>query len=160
NSMEVLKNAQAIGVPILSWDDLNQPWAFSQNTDIAYPEAYSVMAFLADKYGMGDFSTFLSTLKDDQPWPSALLIAYGKGERRLQAELRAYLSDFLSDGWQKNLLTYYDLSPGIALYQAGHFKEAAAHFTQSQALYTQLGRAARAQTAGDYLQKAQRASNA
>jgi Peptidase MA superfamily len=160
DSMQALKSAMDTGAPLLSWDELNRPMAFSQHTALAYPEAYSVMAFLADRYGMGDFSGFLAALKGGQSWSSALATAYGQSVRRLQTEWQAYLPDFVRTGWQKNLLTYYDLSPGIALYDAGQFKQAVAHFTQSKLLYAQLGRTARAQVASDYLDKAQSASDA
>jgi tetratricopeptide (TPR) repeat protein len=45
----------------------------------------------------------------------------------------------------------------VALYEAGQFEEAAAHFTRSQELYTQLGRANRAAQAAEYSDKAERA---
>jgi hypothetical protein len=159
--MTVLKDALDNGTPLLSWQELNIPaLAFGQYTAIAYPEAYSVMAFLADRYGMGDFSAFLVALKRGNPWSSALETAYGQSARRLQIEWQAYLPDFVKTGWQTNLLTYYDLGPGVALYDAGQFKQAVAHFTQSKSLYEQLGRTERAQAASDYLDKARIASDA
>ena len=160
SSMQALKNALDTHTTLLSWEDLNNPAIFAQNPALAYPEAYSIMAFLADKYGMRDFADFLLALQRGQPWASALSLSYAQSWRPLQAAWRAYLPDFLSKGWQKNLFTYYDLSPGIALYDAGQFKQAVAHFTQSKALYEQLGRPTRAQTASDYLDKARTASNA
>ena len=159
-SMQALKNALDTHTSLLSWEDLNNPSIFGQNSALAYPEAYSIMAFLADKYGMRDFADFLLALQRGQPWADALSISYAQSWRPLQAAWRSYLPGFLSTGWQKNLFTYYDLSPGIALYDAGQFKQAVAHFTQSKALYEQLGRPARAQTASDYLDKARAASNA
>jgi hypothetical protein len=160
SSMQALKNALDTHTSLLSWEDLNNPVIFGQNPDLAYPEAYSIMAFLANKYGMGDFADFLLALQRGEPWASALSLAYAQSWRPLQAAWRSYLPDFLSTGWQKNLFTYYDLSPGIALYDAGQFKQAVAHFSQSKALYEQLGRPTRAQAASDYLDKARSASNA
>ncbi len=160
SSMQALKNALDTHASLLSWEDLNNPAIFGQNPALAYPEAYSIMAFLADKYGMRDFADFLLALHRGQPWADALGTSYAQSWRPLQAAWRSYLPGFLSTGWQKNLFTYYDLSPGIALYDAGQFKQAVTHFTQSKALYEQLGRPTRAQTASDYLDKARTASNA
>jgi hypothetical protein len=118
------------------------------------------MAFLADKYGMGDFADFMSRLRDNVPWQNAMDGAYGKTVAQLQAEWEDYLPGFLKDGWKQNLLAAYDLSPGVALYDAGHFKDAASDFALSQKLYSGLGRIDRASEAADYFAKAQQADGA
>ncbi len=157
-SAQVLRNARDTGLPFLSWYDLNDRYSFSQNPDLAYPQAYSAMAFIAERYGMGEFAMFLGQLKDGNDWTDALQSVYGLSVRRIDREWRNWLPAFLEEGWKTNLLSYYDLSPGVALYEAGHFDDAAAHFTRSEELYTQLGRANRAAAALEYLEKAQRAA--
>jgi hypothetical protein len=159
-SAQALRNAQDGNIPFLSWSELNDRALFSGNPDLAYPQSYSVMAFLVERYGMDDYSRFLVALKEDTELPRALLNIYGQTERRLEEYWREWLPNFLLDGWQTNLLLYYDLSPGVALYEAGQFEEAAAHFTRSQELYFQLGRMNRAAHAGEYLDKARRAGQA
>ncbi len=157
-SAQYLRNAQDHGVTFLSLTELNDRWRFTQVPELAYPEAYSMMAFFADRYGMDYFGRYLATLKGGEDWSSALFEVYGYSARSLDREWRNWLPTFLAGGWQTNLLTYYDLSPGIALFDGGKFDEAADHFEHSQQLYNQLGRADRAATAGDYLDKSQRAS--
>ncbi|MGA7730602.1 MAG: hypothetical protein WCD37_04955 [Chloroflexia bacterium] len=159
-SAQMLRNAQDQGLPFLSWYDLNDRWSFSQSADLAYPQAYSVMAFLVDSYGMDDFSRFLAALKGSYDWIGSLRDVYGTGPRQLQRDWYAWLPGFLEGGWKTNLLTYYDLSPGVALFEAGHFDEAAEHFSHSYELYYQLSRTSRAAQAGEYLQKARRAGQA
>lgn len=159
-SAQALQNAQDSGVRFLSWIELNDRYAFSGNPELAYPEAYSAMAFLVDRYGMGEFAMFLGQLKEGNDWVSAMQSIYGLSARRVDREWRSWLPTFLDEGWKTNLLSFYDLGPGIALYEAGQFNDAAAHFTRSEQLYTQLGRANRAATAQEYLDKAQRAGAA
>ena len=107
-----------------------------------------------------NFAMFLGQLKEGNEWTDALQSVYGLSIRRLDREWRSWMPTFLEEGWKTNLLSYYDLGPGIALYEAGQFNEAAAHFTRSQELYTQLGRMNRAATAEEYLEKAERAGAA
>jgi hypothetical protein len=159
-SAQALDTAIAGNVPLFSWTDLNDQQSFMSDAALAYPESYSVMAFLADKYGMGDFAAFMQNLRNNVDWPAAMAAAYGKSADQLQAEWRDYLPGFLKEGWQQNLLAAYDLSPGVALYDAGRFKEAAGDFALSQKLYSGMGRADRMSEATDYLARAQKADGA
>lgn len=159
-SMVALKSVVAANAPLLSWEDLNDARLFMGNAALGYPESYSVMAFLADKYGMGNFGLFMSGLRKGVPWEKALADAYEKNVDKLEAEWHDYLPGFLKDGWQQNLLTAYDLSPGVALYNAGQFKEAKEHFALSEKLYKDLGRSERQSEAADYLAKAEKAEAA
>jgi hypothetical protein len=159
-SVGVLKSVVAANGTLLTWEGLNDRGLFMSNAALGYPESYSVMAFLADKYGMGAFARFMSGLRDGVRWERALSEAYGKPISQLETEWRAYLPGFLKDGWQQNLLTAYDLSPGVALYDAGQFKEAREHFALSEKLYADLGRADRQSEAADYLAKAKKAETA
>jgi hypothetical protein len=159
-SAQSLTSAISANVRLFSWTDLNDPAAFMSDAALAYPESYSVMAFLADKYGMSDFARFMTGLRGGVAWPMALDAAYGKTVDQLQTEWQSYLPGFLQDGWKQNLLAAYDLSPAVALYDSGHFKDAADDFTLAQKLYSDLGRTERANQAGDYLAKAQKADSA
>ncbi len=155
-----LKEARATGSQLLSWSDLNDRQLFRFQLDVAYPESYSVMAFLADRYGMGKYAAFLSELRHNPDFKSALNSAYGKSIEQLETEWRDYLPGFLKDGWQQNHLAEYDLNPGIALYQVGHYAEAKERFVSSKNLYTDLGRDEQAKKAADYIAKAEKAQGA
>ena len=144
----------------LSWSDLNDVRLFRRNIEIAYPQSYSVMAFLADRYGMEPFARFLSGLREDKEYAHAMLVAYGKRIDELEREWREYLPYFLNDAWQRNVLSAHDLSHGVALMQAGRFKEAEAHFDAAKRLYHDLGQDDRIGEATDFLQRAQKARGA
>lgn len=159
-SAQLLQNTQDAGRPFLSWYDINDRFIFSQTPELAYPESYSMMAFLIETYGMGDFADFFSKLNAGVDWTTAMQDSFGLSMRRAERAWRSWLPSFLEEGWKTNLLSYYDLTPGIVLYEAGKFNDAVDHFTHSEALYTQLGRDSRAAAARDYLEKAQRAGEA
>jgi hypothetical protein len=156
-SVGVLKSVVAANGTLLSWKELNDRGLFMGNAALGYPESYSVMSFLADKYGMGAFAHFMSGLRAGARWERALTDAYGKPVSQLETEWHAYLPGFLKDGWQQNLLAAYDLSPGVALYDAGQFKGAKEHFALSEKLYADLGRTERHTEAAGYLAKAEKA---
>ena len=163
--VQVLQQAQTMGAPLLSWRELNSRRTFQSRLDVAYPQSYSVMAFLADRYGMGAFSRFLKELAGGPyggrgAYADAMATAYGTSMDDLESQWQQYLPDFLKDGWKHNVLSSYDLEPGKALYDAGRFLEATDYFAASEKLYRDLGRDARAGEAAGYREKADRALQA
>ncbi len=162
-AQEVVQNlqaAQAVNVPYLAWTDLNDVDQFRRHIEVAYPQSYTVMAFLADRYGMEPFIRFLSGLQNDLDYRHALLVAYGKPMETLEKEWRDYLPGFLKDGWKHNVLSAHDLDYGLALVSAGRFSDAKEHFTQAERLYSDLGRSERATQAAAYLADASKATDA
>src|SRR5688500_18129202 len=135
-----LEQAQAANVPLLTWADLNQVDRFRRRLDLSYPQSYTIMAFLADRYGMGPFSHFLRTLDEGLYYQDALHKAYGKPMEVLEAEWKEYLPGFMKEGHKLNVLTAYDMAPAIALYQSGRFKDAVDSFARSETLFTGLSR--------------------
>lgn len=155
-----MQAAQAAGAQYLSWSDLNDSNKFRQNINVAYPQSYTVMAFLADHFGMEPFVHFLEGLRSGLDYRHSLLVAYSRPMEDLEKEWREYLPGFLQEGWKHNVLSAHDLGYGLALMGAGRFTEAKEHFTESQRLYNDLGRPDRASQAGEYLAEATRAADA
>jgi hypothetical protein len=75
----------------------------------------------------------------------------------LEGQWREYLPGFLKDGWQVNVLSDYNLTPALDLYQAGHYAEARDRFARAEALYKDLGRTTRQDEAAAYRVKAEQA---
>jgi hypothetical protein len=157
---EVVRAAQESGQSLLSWTALNNRRQFSRLMDLAYPQAYTVVAFLAEHYGMGAFGRFVDDLNQGQEYPAALQAAFGQPLDTLESEWRDYLPGFLKDGWRVNVLSDYDLTPAVDLYNAGRYAEARDRFARSEALYKDLGRTARQDEAATYRAKAERAEAA
>lgn len=157
----------------LTWDELNDGETFRRVVQVGYPQSYSVMHFLADKYGMSTFSRMMTNLRDGTPLDDAVAWAYSKTTEQLEEEWLQWLPSFLDTGWRTNLLMAYDLAPAQALYDAGRFKEAEEQFALSEKLYRDLGKlikadeiaamrtkAKDAQSAGDMIGQAREALKA
>ncbi|MFL5734831.1 MAG: peptidase MA family metallohydrolase [Chloroflexia bacterium] len=159
-----LQQAQSMGVPFLSLRELNSQRTFRFKLNVAYPQSYSVMAFLADRYGMGTFSKFLKELATGNylrgNYEGAVESAYGVSLDALDEQWQQYLPGFLNEGWKHNVLDSYDMSPGIALFDSGRYSEASAYFAASEKLYQDLGRDQRASEAAQYKGNADRAAQA
>jgi hypothetical protein len=155
-----LEVAQAANVPLLPWIDLNVIERFRRNLDVSYPQSYTMMAFLAERYGMGPFSQFLRILDEGMYYQDALYGAYGKPMDVLESEWKEYLPGFIKEGHKLNVLAASDMSPALALYQSGRFKEAADSFARSERLFTGLSRSEKATEASAYRVKAEQALEA
>ncbi len=140
----LMRQVKAGGGPWLTWEELNDSNAFRRAVDVAYPQSYSVMHFLADKYGMSTFARMMNNLRDGADLNDAIAWAYSKTTQQLEQEWLEGLPGFLDTGWRTNLLMAYDLAPAQALYKAGRFKEAEEQFALSERLYRDLGKTEKA----------------
>lgn len=140
----VLRQIKGKGVPWLTWQELNDGETFRRVVDVGYPQSYSVMHFLADKYGMSTFARMMNNLRDGADLSDAIAWAYSKTAQQLEEEWLEWLPSFLDTGWRTNLLMSYDLAPAQALYDAGRFKEAEEQFALSERLYRDLGKITKA----------------
>ncbi|MEA2575928.1 MAG: hypothetical protein QOH93_3226, partial [Chloroflexia bacterium] len=136
----LLRQAKEKGETWLTWQELNDGETFGRAIDVAYPQSYSVMHFLADKYGMSTFGRMMNNLRDGADLDDAIAWAYSKTTKQLEQEWLDWLPGFLDTGWRTNLLIAYDLAPAQALYDAGRFKEAEEQFALSERLYRDLGK--------------------
>lgn len=156
----LLRAAESSGQKYLTWDQLNDRAVFSQNLELSYPQSYSIMAFLAEKYGMSAYGHFLKNLRSNTELHDALAWGFGAPIDKLEAEWRLYMPGFLKDGWRLNLFQAYDLAPAQALYDAGRYKEAQDAFTRSERLYRDLGKTAKADEIAALVAKSTRAQGA
>jgi hypothetical protein len=136
----LMRQIKASGETWLTWDELNDGETFRRVVEIGYPQSYSIMHFLADKYGMSTFARMMANLRDGASLGDSIAWAYSKTSQQLEQEWLAWLPSFLDTGWRTNLLMAYDLAPAQALYDAGRFKEAEEQFALSERLYRDLGK--------------------
>ena len=149
--VQSLRDAEQRG-RLLSWDELNDRERFLPRMNIAYPEALSMVAFLADRYGMGAFKRFLRELgREPQTYQQALETAYGRGVDALEAEWRQYLPSYYAERWDVNLLRTLDLADAKARFAAGEYAEARPLFEEARRLHAELQQPARAAEAETYL---------
>jgi hypothetical protein len=157
---DLINDALNKDVALLTWAELGDVRQFRRRIQVAYPQSYTVMAFLADRYGMEPFAKFLASLEDGREFPYAIFLAYNKRMDDLEKEWREYLPAFLNEGYERNVLSAHDLSHGLALLDGGRFKEAEVHYEQARSLYGGLGRTDRAEEASRGYEKARKAREA
>lgn len=144
----------------LTWEELNDGETLGRVVQVGYPQSYSIMHFLAEKYGMSAFSRMMSNLRDGTPLDDAVAWGYSKTTQQLEEEWLQWLPSFLDTGWRTNLLMAYDLAPAQALYDAGRFKEAEEQFALSEKLYRDLGKIIKADEIAAMRRKAKDAQGA
>ncbi len=151
--VRILERAEATG-RLLSWDALNDREHFLRRVNVAYPEALSVVSFLADRYGLGSLRRFMLDLgAADRPWQDALAETYGRAVDDLEADWRAYLPDYYSGRWEINQIRSLDLSEARAQVAAGDYAAARPRFEEARRLYADLEQPARVAEADRYLER-------
>ena len=157
---QVLREAESAGAMKLTLSNLNDMRIFRRNIDLAYPLSYTMMAFLAEHYGMGKFARFVEELSMGDGYQQAFLTTYDKSLEEVEVEWRTFLPGFIKEGWKTNVLASYDLGPGIAMYNAGQYNQARDFFVQSEKLYRDLNRSDRAAEAAAYVTRTEKAATA
>jgi hypothetical protein len=105
----------------LSWADLNAPGGAYSNAEIAYPQSYSMVAFLVDRYGFAKLVEFLKAMPQSAGYRSALETVYGVSADQLEAQWKDYLPEFIEGRYRINALYAYDLAPARALLAQGAY---------------------------------------
>ncbi|HZR98466.1 MAG TPA: hypothetical protein VFE37_07160 [Chloroflexota bacterium] len=151
--VQSLERAQSTG-RLLTWETLNDQRRFLSRVNVAYPEALSIVSFLADRYGLGSLRRFMLDLgAADRPWTEALEAVYGRSATDLEAEWRAYLPSYYSSRWEINQIRSLDLSDARAQLAAGEYALARPQVEEARRLYADLEQPARVEEADRYLER-------
>jgi hypothetical protein len=109
---------------LLSWSELDDRDKVYQDPEISYPQSLSVVAFLIERYSFARLRDFLTISARSSGYRSALERAFGATPDDLEEQWRAWLPDYLSGGYRRNVLTAYDLSRAEELLRQGRYAEA------------------------------------
>lgn len=126
---------------ILSFDDLQRQRPFLARATVAYPQSYSVVAFLSERYGFGHLVRLVNTLRDEPHFDEAVRRSFGRSLDELEVEWRASLPGFLDGGYAKNELDLWDMTEPRRLLAEGRYAEAQEGFVRAERLFGDLGRA-------------------
>jgi len=124
---------------LLSWSELNVPGAAYQQPQIAYPESYTIVAFLVRRDGFGTFRRFIEEMKTSSGYRGALEAAYNVGADQLEQEWRAQLDAFVDGGYRQRAAVGFDLSRAESLIAAGEYEQALAELDAGLATLQQSG---------------------
>ncbi len=138
----LLQNASQRG-DLPSWSDLNRPQPRVQDADLAAAEAYAVVAFLIDRYGLREFQRFLVALGTEPDWRVAMRSVYERAPDEIERQWQDSLPRWLAGGWRVNLVAAFDLRPAVDLLAKAHYAAAKEALDDSQRLATELGDEAR-----------------
>ncbi|MBN1995771.1 MAG: hypothetical protein JW953_24005 [Anaerolineae bacterium] len=109
---------------LLTWAELDDAQKFYGDPQVAYPQAFSMVSFLIDRYGLANFITFIKTTANEPGYRSALESAYNIPADELEAEWLDYLPQYFDGRWQINAIYAYDLSRVIELVNKGAYTDA------------------------------------
>lgn len=133
-----LQNANQSG-DLPSWSDLNRPQPRVQDADLLNAEAYAVVAFLVDRFGLRTFGQFLATMRTEPDWRAAMRAVYDRPPDEIEQQWRDYLPRWVAGGWRLNLVAAFDLQPARDLLAKAHYAAAKAKLEESLRLANDLG---------------------
>jgi len=125
--------------PLPSWFDLNRVTASQELGELLPAEAYSIMAFLIDRYTIRTFQSFLQTLQTESDWRLAMRTAYSRDPTEVETQWAENVSRWVQGEWRNNLVASFDLTPAQELFAEARYAEAKTTLERSQLLYADLG---------------------
>ena len=109
---------------LLTWADLDRAENIFKDPQVAYPQAFSMAAFLIDRYSFPKFVEFIKANATEPGYRSALEVTYGKSADTLEAEWLEYLPEYFAGRWKINSIYAYDLSRVQQLVAGGAYSDA------------------------------------
>ena len=159
NAVSRLVTAQAAGT-LYSWRALLDNPVIYADAEVGHPQAFAVMAFLADRYGYVSLVQFVDALGAGQTLDEALLATFGAPLDRLEQAWQEYLPGFLAGRWQYNALADYDLAPFRDALAKGAYNQVARALQAALPFLEASGQAAALEEARALLAEAQAGSAA
>jgi hypothetical protein len=140
---------------LLPFSALNQQRPFLSAAGLSYPQSYSMVVFLAERYGFGKVVQLVLATRDARTLDEATLRAFDRTLADLESEWQAFLPGFLDGGWQRNDLDLWDLTRPRHLLAAGKFAEARDLYDRAEGLFRGVGHAEKLGTARTERQRAE-----
>jgi hypothetical protein len=134
---------------LLNFSNLNQQRPFLAAAGLAYPQSYSMVVFLAERYGFGSVLQFVLATRDARTLDEAVKRAFGRTLPELETEWQDFVPGYVSGGWQRNDLDLWDLTQPRRLLSSGKYAEARDLYDRAEAVFRSVGnqeKAAEAQT--------------
>lgn len=136
---DVLRRGRDAG-QLLSLVDLNRQRPFLGRVELAYPQSYSVVVFLAERYGFGAVLGLVAATRTAGTLDEAVGQVFGRSVAELEAEWQAFLPGFLEQGWARNDLDLWDLAEPRRLLGEGQYADARDAFERAARLFASVGR--------------------
>lgn len=98
--MQLMRQLIADG-GLLSWQQLNVPGATYADPRVGYPESLTIVAFLVQRGGLGQFRTFVEAWQQSTDYRNALATVYGTSAEDLEREWQDQLPQFVTSGYRQ-----------------------------------------------------------
>ncbi len=125
---------------LLGLNELNRPRAFMSRPWSSYPQSYAVVAFLAERYGMGKVVELVRATRDTETLDEATIRAFGSPTAELEREWQAWLPGFVDGGYARNELDAWEMTAPRQQLAESRFAEARDGFERAARLFEGLGR--------------------
>ncbi|MDQ3043609.1 MAG: hypothetical protein M3R06_00450 [Chloroflexota bacterium] len=149
--MAALVQSANQGGSLLSWSDINRPQAPTADPELVGAQAYSMIGFLIDRYGIRSFRDYLTAVAEEPDWRAAMRTAYNRSPDEMERQWRDQLPRWAAGGWKSNLVAGFDLQPATDLLASANYATAKTELERSQRLFTELGDAERLTAVDDLL---------
>jgi len=149
-----LRKGQDAG-QLLNFGDLNRQRSFLARAPLAYPESYSMVVYLAGRYGFGQVIHLVEATSHAATFDDASRQAFGRSLADLETEWHAFLPSFLDQGCVRNDLDLWDLSEPRQQMAGGQYADARDGLERAERLFMSVGRPDRAEQARADRERAQ-----
>ncbi|MFN0071282.1 MAG: peptidase MA family metallohydrolase [Chloroflexota bacterium] len=143
DSMEGLRRALTAR-RLLSWNDLNRTTEFMNQPDVAYPQSYAMVAYLAEQHGLGNLMQLLDALRDGHNVSDAILASFHLSVEDLERDWRASIPGSVLTGLPRNVLSDGNLRPAQEAALEQRWVDAAGLARRSEQFWTNLRHETRA----------------
>ena len=125
---------------LLSFTDLNRRRPFLSNAGLAYPQSYSMVVYLAERYGFGKVVQLVTTFREVSAPDDAVPQVFERSLAEIEEEWKAFLPGYLDQTWARNDLDLWGLEEPRRLLADGKYAEARDLYDRADALFAGLNR--------------------
>ncbi len=125
---------------LLSFTDLNRQRPFLSAAGLAYPQSYSMVVYLAERYGFGQVVKLVTTVRDVNTLDEAVRRVFERSLAEVESDWQAFLPGYLDQSWSRNDLDLWGLAEPRRLLDEGKYAEARDLYDRAEALFTSVNR--------------------
>jgi hypothetical protein len=128
---------------LLSFVDLNRQRPFLSAAGLAYPQSYSMVVYLAERYGFGQVIRLVTTIREASSLDDAMRRVFERSLAEIEADWKAFLPGYLDQSWARNDLDLWQLDEPRRLLGEGKYAEARDLYDRADVLFASMSRSDR-----------------
>lgn len=132
---------------LLSFTDLNRQRPFLGQAGLSYPQSYSMVVFLSERYGFGQVLRLVVATRDARTLDDAARSVFEKPMAGLETEWKAFLPGYIDRSWARNDLDLWDLTEPKRLLGEARYAAAIEPLERAERMFASVGRPDRVELA-------------